>query len=190
MQHVTQTQAAPEAPELDVAEWLNTDNAIQLRDLRGKVVLVEAFQMLCPGCVSHGLPMAQKARQIFKPTDLAVLGLHTVFEHHAAQGTREALAAFLHEYRIDFPVGIDRQTPGKPIPNTMNAYRMRGTPTTILIDRQGRLRWQYFGQVEDMAIGAQIMALMAEGEATPQKMSADRAGSTPADCDENGCPVG
>gem|GEM_PF-3133559 len=43
----------PTAPELVVSEWLNTDSAPTLANLRGNVVLIEAFQMLCPGCVSH-----------------------------------------------------------------------------------------------------------------------------------------
>ena len=85
--------------------------------------------MLCPGCVSHGLPQAQRARDAFSPKDLAVVGLHTVFEHHEAQGSRAALAAFLHEYRIDFPVGIDAQD--ERLPQTMRAYQMQGTPTTV-----------------------------------------------------------
>ena len=183
-----QNSNAPQpAPELDVAEWLNSNKDVELADLRGKVVLIEAFQMLCPGCVTGGLPMAQKAREIFKPADLVVLGLHTVFEHHEAQGTKAALTAFLHEYRIKFPVGIDRHNGDEPLPNTMRAYQMRGTPTTILIDRQGRLRWQHFGQVEDMVIGAQIMELLAEAEFST---ATGTTPASPSDCDENGCPVG
>ena len=76
------------APELQTTDWLNTDNPITLEALRGKIVLIEAFQMLCPGCVSHALPQAMRVRQTFSPDEVAVIGLHTVFEHHAAQGTR------------------------------------------------------------------------------------------------------
>jgi len=34
-----------------VEQWLNTPKPLNLSDLRGKVVAIEAFQMLCPGCV-------------------------------------------------------------------------------------------------------------------------------------------
>ncbi len=51
-----------------------------------------------------------------------MLGLHSVFEHHDAQGTREALGAFLHEYRISFPVGIDAPSDEGRLPKTMTAY--------------------------------------------------------------------
>lgn len=153
------------APAWSVAQWLNTEVPLSIESLRGKVILAAAFQMLCPGCVSHGLPQALRARAAFAPDDLAVIGLHTVFEHHEAQGSRSALAAFLHEYRIDFPVGIDTQAEG--LPRTMRAYEMQGTPTTILIDRRGRLRLQKFGHLDDLRLGAAIEALIREPGTTP-----------------------
>lgn len=168
---------ADTAPELQVAQWFNTPAPITLAALRGKVVVIEAFQMLCPGCVSHGLPQAQKLRQLFPETHVAVLGLHTVFEHHAAM-TPLALQAFLHEYRIRFPVGVDMPSDSGPIPHTMAAYAMRGTPTLLLIDRAGRLRHHHFGQVEDMALGAQVALLM--GETVAQDVPAD--GGSDAAC--------
>ena len=44
----------------------------------------------------------------------------------------------------------------------MAAYNLRGTPSLILIDRQGGLRAQIFGSVTDLALGAEIMQLVAE----------------------------
>ncbi len=153
--------AHPMAPALQVERWFNTPAPITLDALRGKVVVLEAFQMLCPGCVSHGLPQAMRIRSTFADEQVAVIGLHAVFEHHQAM-TAVALQAFLHEYRIPFPVGIDRPGVDQPIPHTMRAYAMRGTPTLALIDRNGRLRQQHFGQVGDLAVGAQIAGLLAE----------------------------
>lgn len=153
-----------QAPELQVSRWFNAPAPLSLAALRGRVVVIEAFQMLCPGCVSHGLPQAQRVRQVFAREDVEVIGLHTVFEHHAAM-TPVALEAFLHEYRIGFPVGVDAASEAGPIPRTMAAYGMRGTPTLLLIDRAGRLRQQHFGQLEDLVLGAQIALLI--GEAPP-----------------------
>jgi peroxiredoxin len=149
------------APGWRVAEWLNASAPLSLEALRGKVVVLHAFQMLCPGCVQHGLPQAQRIHALFEPREVAVVGLHTVFEHHEAM-TPVSLRAFLHEYRIAFPVGVD--APGKhgPVPQTMQAYRLRGTPSLLLIDREGRLRRHGFGAEEDLAVGAAIAALLAE----------------------------
>ena len=151
----------PLAPALQVARWFNVETPLTLAALRGKVVVIEAFQMLCPGCVSHGLPQAQRVRRLFAEAQVAVLGLHTVFEHHAAM-TETALAAFLHEYRIAFPVAVDAPADSGPIPRTMAAYGLRGTPSLLLIDKQGQLRREFFGQVEDLVLGAEIAVLLGE----------------------------
>lgn len=147
------------APELDVSEWIGEPHP--LAALRGRVVLVETFQMLCPGCVTHGLPQAMRVKDGFP--DVVVLGLHTVFEHHDAM-TPLALRAFLGEYRITFPVGVDRHD-DDPVPATMRRYGLQGTPSTLLIDRGGRLRLSAFGVMDDLRLGAQLGRLMAEPSA-------------------------
>jgi len=149
------------APALQVEHWLNTDQQVTLLHLRGRVVMLHAFQMLCPGCVQHGLPQAQRVFEYFPAAELAVLGLHTVFEHHAAMG-RFALEVFVHEYRLKFPIGIDRADGERGIPKTMQAYELRGTPSLVLIDRVGNVRHTEFGAVSDLALGAAIATLIAE----------------------------
>ncbi|MEM9380687.1 MAG: redoxin domain-containing protein [Planctomycetota bacterium] len=156
------TVGAP--PEWQVATWLNASDDITLASLRGKVVALEAFQMLCPACVAHGLPQVKRLARAF-PDDLQVLGLHAVFEHHAAMGP-VALEAFLHEYRIDFPVGIDAPGDGA-LPRTMEAYAMRGTPSLLLFDAEGRLRAHRFGQVDDIELGALVARLVDEARDAP-----------------------
>jgi peroxiredoxin len=149
------------APEWRTSAWLNSDGPLSLAALRGKVVVVFAFQMLCPGCVHESIPQARRVHETFDRDAVATIGLHTVFEHHEAM--REvSLKAFVHENRLNFPVGIDAHEEGDPLPLTMRTYGMRGTPTLLLIDRAGRLRRQTFGHVSDLALGAEIMALIRE----------------------------
>lgn len=176
----------PQAPALRTAGWLNVDEPLSLEQSRGKVVMIEAFQMLCPGCVSHGLPLADRVYKTFGRNEVVVIGLHTVFEHHTAQGTREALEAFLHEYKYDFPVAIDRPSKQSDVPQTMQAYRMQGTPTLILIDRQGRLRRQRFGHVPDLELGADIASLLEDGHSRP---SPNGSHAPAGSCDASGCVV-
>ncbi len=161
------------APELEVAEWLNSSAALSLAALRGKVIAIHAFQMLCPGCVQHGIPQAQSMRAAFPEPELAVLGLHSVFEHHEGMG-RAALQAFVHEYRIGFPVAIDQPSGTGAVPLTMARYQLRGTPSLLLIDRCGMLRLSHFGRLQDLRLGAMIGALLAE----------------PGACDEGACTLG
>ncbi len=150
----------PVAPELEISRWFNSDGNPTLAGLKGEVVVLEAFQMLCPGCVSHGLPQAQRIHQTFGD-ELTVLGLHCVFEHHEAM-TPVSLEAFLHEYRIGFPVGVDAYEPGAATPTTMAHYQLRGTPSLVVVDRTGRIRVHAFGQADDLLVGATLARLIDE----------------------------
>ena len=149
------------APDLDVVQWFNAQEPLTLAGLRGRVVVLHLFQMLCPGCVSHGLPQTQRIAATFPANEVAVIGIHTVFEHHEAM-TPVALAAFIHEYRLSFPIAVDRPSSDGPIPHTMAAYGAQGTPSLVLIDRAGLIRHHALGAEDDLKVGAEIALLMAE----------------------------
>jgi hypothetical protein len=152
------------APELLVQTWFNTDRPLLLSDLRDRVVVLSAFQVLCPNSVGGGVPQAQRIYETFEPKDVAVIGLHTTFEHHDAFSA-SVLRAFIHEYRLKFPIALDQPNPASPIPHTMERYKMRGTPSLVLIDRNGLVRKHAFGPVDDLRIGAEIGALIQEAGA-------------------------
>jgi peroxiredoxin len=162
------------APALQISHWLNTPEAISLENLRGRVVVLHAFQMLCPGCVSQGLPQVKRIQAAFHPHELAVIGLHTVFEHHAVMNAG-ALKVFVHEYGLSFPVGIDQPPAHGEIPLTMQAYALRGTPSLVVLDREGRIRLNHFGHLDDLWLGALLGRLMAE---TPSELSGARSVQT------------
>jgi hypothetical protein len=170
------------APPWHITEWLNCTPPLSQESLRGKVVMLEVFQMLCPGCVSHGLPQAQRVTEQFDPAQVVVLGLHSVFEHHAVM-TPAALRVFVHEQRLHFPIGIDEPDGKEGQPLTMNAYQMRGTPTTILIDRNGCLRLHRFGSVSDLQLGAAIAQLLCEST-SPSDSHSPQQGTG---CSETAC---
>jgi hypothetical protein len=149
------------APELLVQTWFNTDRPLLLSGLRGRVVVIAAFQVLCPNSIGGGIPQAQRIYETFEPKDVAVIGLHATFEHHDAFNSA-VLKAFIHEYRLKFPIALDQPNPASPIPHTMERYKMRGTPSLVLIDRHGLVRKHAFGAVDDLRIGAEIGALTQE----------------------------
>jgi len=182
-------QAQP-APALQVSHWFNAAPGLELEGLRGRVVALHAFQMLCPGCVSHALPQAQAMHQLFAAQGLVTLGLHSVFEHHAAMQPH-ALEVFLHEYRIGFPVALDAEVAGSPLPATLQRYGLRGTPSLVLIDRAGRRRLQHFGRIEDLQLGGWLGALLAESEGSGPSSSctAAREPAISPHCSDEGCPT-
>jgi len=129
------------------------------------------------GLSTGGTRREPKRRQAFGD-DVTMLGLHSVFEHHDAM-TPVSLEAFLHEYRITFPVGVDAYEPGISLPITMGRYLLRGTPSLVVIDRAGRIRLNAFGQIDDLYVGAVLARLIDEPRPEPE-----------ADCDPDiGCPV-
>ncbi|MEZ4104374.1 MAG: redoxin domain-containing protein [Candidatus Paceibacterota bacterium] len=150
-------------PELVVSEWLNTGGKnINLTDLKGKVIIIEAFQMLCPGCVTHSLPQAKRLHSMFADEEkLVVLGLHSVFEHHKAM-QKESLEAFLSEFRYTFPVAIDKHNDNSRLPESMKNFALNGTPSLIIIDKQGKLREILFGAVDDLVLGIKLGKLLSE----------------------------
>jgi Redoxin len=150
-----------DAPALQVSRWFNTPEPITLESLRGRVVALHAFQMLCPGCVAHGLPQARRLRQVFSEEKFAMIGLHTVFEHHQVMND-EALQVFINEYHLDFPIGVDQAGGFDGVPRTMHALALRGTPSLVLLDKRSRIRFSHFGQVDDMTLGAAVGRLLSE----------------------------
>src|SRR5271154_5275350 len=142
------TQSA--APELLVEKWFNTDHPLTLSGLRGRVVVLAAFQVLCPNSIASGVPQARRIYETFAPSDVTVIGIHATFEHLDAFNTA-VLKAFIQEYRLKFPIALDQP-------------KMRGTPSLVLIDRHGMIRKHAFGPVDDLRIGAEIGALTQESE--------------------------
>ncbi len=124
------------APEWQTTDWLNTPEPLSLEKLRGRVVLLHAFQMLCPGCVARGIPQAQRVAAAFAGAPLTVVGLHRVRapRGHAAP----ILTAFLHEYRVTFPVGVDALET-TPHPQDHAGLRHAGDPHRCA-DRRAWLR--------------------------------------------------
>jgi hypothetical protein len=188
---VAEPHRRPALPDWQASDWLNTSAPPTQASLRGRVVLLHTFQMLCPGCVLHGLPQAERVWRAFPRDRLAVVGLHTVFEHHAAM-TPAALRAFVHEYGWSFPIGVDTPGSGTALPRTMALYGLQGTPTHLLLDAQGRVALHHFGALDDLAMGAAIGSLLAESNARePVVQGAPRARVAEPDarpaCDTGAC---
>lgn len=156
-------------PELSIARWYNSDGSQLLAQTRGRVTLIAVFQMLCPASIKHGLPQAARIAQGFNNDQVAVIGLHSVFENHDKQ-TPEALAAFIEQHGFRFTIAHDAPN-GRDLPKTFAAYELQGTPTVLLYDRQGRLRRHYLGAVDDVRLAAEIMALTMEPADAPRDVS-------------------
>ncbi len=212
------------APNLSVSKWVQglPTNIDKEND---NVILVEVFQVNCPGCFLYGIPQAIEIYNKYRKEGVTVLGVATAFEDFD-KNTVENLELLLADgetigetlkalgqygqlvqgkklpYKIPFPVGMDllkkeddtisqekineiieSNVPGfdaysqaqkaeiiervkqylkskQYSAKTFEQYALRGTPSTILIDKKGILRDVGFGQNEFLE--EQIKQLLAE----------------------------
>lgn len=117
------------APELDGGvEWLNSAGPITLRDLRGKIVLIDFWTFCCINCM-HVLPDLAYLEKKY-PNELVVIGVHSAkFDNEKESGNiRKAIL----RYEIEHPVVNDSH---------MVVWRKFGVnswPTLVLLDPEGR----------------------------------------------------
>lgn len=156
-------------PEITASRWLNSDGKRSLKDEKGKVVVVAAWQLQCPGSLKAGLPQATRLRNVFDEKEVTVFGLHMPFEKFSEQ-TQEEVEKFLAATGITIPIALDKPN-GEGMPQTMKDYELQGTPAILLFDRQGRLRRHYLGAVDDLRIGAEVMGLLMEEKNSPREIS-------------------
>ena len=163
-------QPAP-APEWQIGEWINGDPG-SLADHRGKVVLIEFFQLWCPGCRTFSIPLFNRWHEQYgNRDDLLVVSIHTVFEGHDYQSP-DRLREFVETWGIEHPVGIDTYaSAGDEVPETMRRFHTGGTPFVVIVDKQGRQRFRHLGSFDDRTAEALINRLLDEpapGTTEPQ----------------------
>jgi len=156
-------------PEITASRWLNSDGKRSLKDEKGKVVVLAAWQLQCPGSLKAGLPQATRLRNAFDEKEVTVFGLHMPFEKFSEQ-TQEEVEKFLAATGITIPIALDKPN-GEGMPQTMKDYELQGTPAILIFDRQGRLRRHYLGAVDDLRIGAEVMGLLMEEKNSPREIS-------------------
>lgn len=124
----------PPAPSLDGGKaWLNTNKAISLGDLKGRVVLLDFWTLCCINCI-HVLPDLAKLEAKY-PGVLVVLGIHTPkFDN---EKNTESIKKAILRYQIKHPVCNDAEMA------IWRRYRVNSWPTLVLIDPDGN----FYGRV-------------------------------------------
>ncbi len=149
------------APEWVISEWINSDG-FALKELRGKVVIIDFFQLWCSGCNKFSGPLMKQWKQKYgKRQDIQFVGIHTVFEGHSQQNPKR-LRQYVKEKNITYPVGIDDYVSSQRMPETMIRYHTRGTPEMVIIDKKGKTRFQHFGHFSSNVVEKLIDTLLDE----------------------------
>jgi peroxiredoxin len=152
-------QIAATAPELrGVTEWINSP-PIQLSEQRGKVVVVHFFAANCINCIRN-YPHYRKWDETFSKTDVVIVGIHT--PETKAERDIERIRRKFAEHELNFPIAIDQEK------TNWDAWTNRMWPSVYLIDKQGRIRNWWYGELEWNNAGGEqwmrerIEALIAE----------------------------
>ncbi len=116
------------APELSGGVgWINTGGPIELRQLRGKFVILDFWTYCCINCM-HILPELKKLEHKY-PQQLVVIGVHSA-KFETEQDTKNITDAVLR-YEIEHPVVNDAEH------KIWNRYGVNSWPTLLLIDPEG-----------------------------------------------------
>jgi thiol-disulfide isomerase/thioredoxin len=124
--------------EIEVAEWIE-QQPVSLASLRGKVVLLDFWATWCGPCRSS-MPKINALSRKYKDRGLVVLGL-TEFEGNieGREATRAEELDYLRQFKrkqnISYGFGVSTDT------KTRHSYGIYSIPTTVLIDRRGRVRF-------------------------------------------------
>jgi sugar lactone lactonase YvrE/thiol-disulfide isomerase/thioredoxin len=109
-------------------DWINTAGPLELKDLRGKFVLLDFWTYCCINCM-HILPELKKLEESF-PNELVVIGVHSAkFENE--EDSKNITEAVLR-YEIKHPVVNDAKHA------IWDRFGIRSWPTAILIDPEGK----------------------------------------------------
>jgi thiol-disulfide isomerase/thioredoxin len=120
-----------------ITNWLNTPKPLSIKDLKGKVVLVDFWTYTCINCI-RTLPHVTAWYNKYKDDGFVVVGVHTPefqFEHDTGN-----VEAAIKMYNITYPVAQDNNYA------TWNAYSNEYWPAEYLIDADGQIRRTDFGE--------------------------------------------
>jgi peroxiredoxin len=147
---LSQVRPSPaDAPEFEGAdEWLNSD-PLTMKSLRGKVVVVHFFAFGCINCI-HNYPWYREWQDELADKDVTIIGIHT--PETQAETDVEQLRLSLEKYELKFPVAVDTDK------KMWQAWYNGIWPSVYLIDRQGRVRYWWYGELDWQGAGNQKVA--------------------------------
>ena len=141
------------APALNGAtQWLNSP-PLTTEMLRGKVVLVDFWTYSCINCL-RTLPYLKAWDEKYRAQGLLIIGVHA--PEFAFEKDLNNVATAVRDLGIQYPVAIDNQYA------IWNAYRNEYWPAHYLIDAQGRIRHQHFGEGAYQETEQMIQTLLKE----------------------------
>lgn len=145
-----------DAPEITNETWINAAAPVTLASQQGKVVLIEFWTFGCINC-QRVIPFIRDWHARYSGDDFAVISVH--YPEFSYERDIDNVREAVQRFDIEYPVAIDNDRV------TWRAYNQRYWPTTYLVDKNGRIRFQHIGEFtrgSDKTFEAAIEQLLAE----------------------------
>jgi thiol-disulfide isomerase/thioredoxin len=126
---------APELP--DGFDWINTDEPLLLKNLRGCVVVLDFWTYCCINCM-HTLPTLAFLEEKYKDRPVVFIGVHSG-KFPAEQEPTNVKNAVLR-YEIRHPVVVDRQM------RIWSQFAVNAWPTIVIVDPNGTVVLKQSGE--------------------------------------------
>lgn len=131
--------------------WLDGP-AHHIADYRGKVLLVDFWEYTCINCI-RDFAVVKKWYAVYHPYGFDVVGVHFgEFEVSSQEANIRKGAA---QFQLPWPIVADLKG------TTWKAYNAQGWPMRYLINPQGKIVMQVFGETDNNAMEARIRELLA-----------------------------
>jgi cytochrome c biogenesis protein CcdA/thiol-disulfide isomerase/thioredoxin len=163
------------APDItDIQQWLNTPGgqALDLKSLRGKVVMIDFWAYSCINC-QRSIPHITAWDKAYRDAGLQVIGVHS--PEYAFEKEPDNVEDAAKNFGITYPVALDNNL------GTWTNYRNRYWPAHYLVDAQGTVRHIKFGEGDYGTTEKLIRQLLTDANADVRLPAAtELADDTPA----------
>lgn len=132
------------------------DRTVKLSDYRGKVTIVDVWGTWCPPCRKE-IPHFVALYKTFKPRGLEIVGINCN-EQGSPDEVKKTIKDFASKNKVEYKCVLNDEKTESKIPG------FQGYPTTLFLDRAGKVRLTLVGYSPKAKLEAIITTLLAEGK--------------------------
>jgi thiol-disulfide isomerase/thioredoxin len=108
-----------------------TGKNLKLSELRGKVIMINFWASWCGPCRQE-MPVLDQLYKHYRPLDFTVLGVNV-------EQNPDDAKSLLKDVSVSFPILFDKEN------KVSKLYDIKGMPSTVLVDRDGNVRYVHIG---------------------------------------------
>jgi thiol-disulfide isomerase/thioredoxin len=147
-------EAVPSQDRSDVPAIAGTTlggDPLDVADLRGRIVIVNSWASWCAPCREETPAFVELSKGVV-PADVAIVGLNVTDDDAAAR-------AFVDEFDVPYPSIVDTEG---DILATIPGVPPSSLPSTVILDREGRIAARVIGATDAMELATLVAAIMDE----------------------------